>query len=743
MPHNGGLFQTGFNFLLIGHDYPFINHVKATQSWEIAGVGFADPSNVNADGYIKTTVGTQEAGGLCYCATQADRPGNYVLKWTGGGATTQMRTSWLGTVVEGSNTGPNGRCVVQFNPATEPYVIGRCLLRYYNVAGNAEITNMVFCHEDDEALYDAGEVWSPYFKQQIVDKGFGLLRDLDWKVSNVSNLRDWEHRTPVSYVSYAGEVLFHDLWAGEATRTGTAYTVAKPGFTLSHGKQVHVRWGTAGTVAQAVVDGQLTDVIVDTLNVEGTGDILIQNRSGDPHTFGNGLPAVGYYSTLTYDAELNIWIMFGGNSGNGNKLISGGVPFELFLRLCKEVGAHPWFVQTFLSAGYPHSNLMTELALYADNYRTTEAPWMIPHYELVHNENWNSAGAFYGTRYGWNKGQLYWGSDFQTHRYHGQTFSQNAQAIWDALGVSAKTPSRFKLINAVQTYGGSTDSTPRLTSPDWVAADPVNNKAAYTYTDVVAFANYYGIVSTDQALISTELVLAMDYDATSDPEEQAAILVDYIALYESNIPQLRARYQDWIAWGNTYGITTFYPYEGGYSPDYTTVNLSAVITGITRGATTRVFTTGRLPVVGLSVTFNDQIVGTIQLHDQTGTVTAVGSNYYDVNIDSSAMTAWVSGGTVTYLDTKLPVNKLRYYGRTSPALPDITRAHIESFFRVGARYWSKFMFSGDGYDPETGLGQAQIWAGFFPDIYGSECQEMEFLESFNDEPNQLNFTIRL
>jgi hypothetical protein len=742
MPHNGGIFQTGFNFLQIGGAYPFINFVKAAQTFEIAGVGLADPSNVTPNGYPINTTGAQEAGGLFYTPVGnalTGRPGNYVCKWIGGGPTTEIVSSWLGTIIEGSKFGANGRFVVQFNPGTEPYNIGRVLMRYKNLSPNPAITHLAFMHEDDEDLYDAGEVWSPIFKQKIIDSNFGLLRNLDWGSFNVSNLSAWEYRTPVDYVSYAGEVLFHDLWAGEAIRTGTAYAVAKSGFTLTHGKQVHVRWGTAGTVA---TDGNGDSVFVDTLNVNGTGDVPIVNHASEPYTHSTGLMQVGYYSTLFYDADLHVWIKFGGASGVGNKLIIPHVPFELYVRLCKEVGAHPWFVQPFLSSD-PPSNLMTELALYVDGYianPANNAGWMIPHYELVWNENWNTAGSFYGTRYGWSKIKDRYGVNTDTHNAHGRAFSLNAQAIWTALGVSAKTPSRFKLICGVQTYGSSSASNPRLTSALYVAENPGVNRPAKDYCDAVAPATYYGADGT-AANQTQELILAMNYAAASTDAERNAIAVQFLELFTGNIETLKARWVDWRNWALSHGVNEMLPYEGGYSTDYKLSNVSGTISGITRGATTTIHTTGRLPIQDMSVVPND-VVGTTGLNDNTYQVLSVGVGSYVINADSSAMGDWISNGdtTVTYLDTKIPINILYDAARKQNELKPITRQHVENFFRCGGRYFSKFMFAGDS-GPNTP--QQQIWAGFFPDIYGSNCKEMDLYQELGNDPNPINFLIRM
>jgi hypothetical protein len=455
-----------------------------------------------------------------------------------------------------------------------------------------------------------------------------------------------------------------------------------------------------------------------------------------------------------YDAELNIWIKHGGDN-ELSKLLTPAVPYELFLRLCQEVGAHPWFVQPYLSAA-PHSNLMTSLAAYVDAYiqnPANDAAWMIPYYELVCNEDWNSAGAFYGTRYGWNKGQIYWPpGDFQTHDYHGRVFSKNAQAIWDTLGVTQRTPNRFKLVCAVQTYGSAAanESGRRLDSTKYVAENPGVNRPAKDYCDAVACANYFGIGgSNPEALYTQEIILAMQYQAAANNSVRLAILDQYIALFEGGVSQLLSAFQTWRTFATNYGVPELICYEGGYSMDYTQNDLTGTVVGVNRGNTTTIITTSRLPYPGMNVFFID-IGGTTGLNGNTTTnhftvLSTVNATAYIVSANSSAMGAFSSNGTAIYVGTRDPVNIIRAQGRTANSLVPIARRHYENFFKVGGVYPSKFMFSGDGHSNTATYGQ--VWAGFFPTLYGpadgTQNKEMLLLQQMTDEINILNFTIRV
>lgn len=736
MPHNGGIFQTGFNFLQIGGDYPFLNLLKTAQTFNLNGTR-VDPSNLNGFGYIINTPGSDQYGTVFFIPKGVNRTGNYVIKWDGGGAGTVFDVGFMGTIeTAGTNIGANGRFKITTNPGSEPYDTGRVVFRYKNPVPNNIVTNIRFVHVDDEALLDSGEVFSPNFKSKIILGGFGVLRNLDWMRSNPSILRRWQDRVPVDHICYNGEYFAPSLWAGQADKVGTAYSVAKSGFSLTPGVQVIVRWGANGTV-----NGNFT--FADTMNVNGTGDVPLKNSYGNQETFEDALnPDVGMYSLLTYDADLQVWCVAGGSSATGDAAISGQVPYELFIRLCVEVGAHPYFCQPYMSSD-PVGDLFPTLAAYVDTFiqnPANNATWMVPRYELVSNENWNFGGAFPGTRLGWEKANKRWNVVGDTHNYHGRAFSLNAAAIWSALGVSSKQPNRFHLICGVQTFGDPTASAPRMTSARHVADAPGVNKPASDYATHIACATYFGIGTTFDRQ-TQELALAMQYDAATTDEQRDALAVSFVALMSINQSVLNGRYAVWKAYATTYGCELT-GYEGGYSPDYTPSNMIGNITGVVRGATTQIICSDRLPTVGLQVSYAN-VGGTTGLNGNTYTVLSVGADRYTINADSTAMNDYVFAGNAvaTYLNTKKPVNNLRYRGKQVDAVKAVAKANIESFIRYGGRWYPKFMFCGDDFDPTTG-GKGQVWAGYFPDIYGTRCKEMDAHAEFNSNPVPMNFKLR-
>jgi hypothetical protein len=134
------------------------------------------------------------------------------------------------------------------------------------------------------------------------------------------------------------------------------------------------------------------------LNIGGTGAKNILNEYSNPLSFGgDSYPVGGSYkslATLIYVAALQAWIKQGGDTASGNQGLNNGVPPELMLRLCAEVGAHPYFIS-------PHHALdgdtdyMPSLAAYC---RDNAPSWMIPRFEGP-NELWNTFSGFYAAHF--------------------------------------------------------------------------------------------------------------------------------------------------------------------------------------------------------------------------------------------------------------------------------------------------------------------------------------------------------
>lgn len=204
-------------------------------------------------------------------------------------------------------------------------------------------------------------------------------------------------------------------------------------------------------------------------------------------------PVAGDYVTAVYDAVFNKYLLYGGGANGNVAGIDNGIPPEIFLQLCIEMGAHPYWVLPYL-AGDPMTDWMPSLM---QMHKTSAPSWMIPRFEGT-NETWNTAGGFFQTIYAINRGAFYgWGSPSSSsgyHNYYGKLMSvlgQVGAAIFG--GVNLKTS--YHIICGVQTAAFTslpiTSQNPRLTSAQYVSsgvaqAPLVGSWGTITFTAVAA-----------------------------------------------------------------------------------------------------------------------------------------------------------------------------------------------------------------------------------------------------------------
>jgi hypothetical protein len=162
--------------------------------------------------------------------------------------------------------------------------------------------------------------------------------------------------------------------------------------------------------------------------------------------------AVGKFGTFVYDADIDSWLKWGGDTARFDTFLQNGVPVEVMLQLCKDMGAHPWFCTPYLACD-PITDWMSSLATYvkAHSVDDNSAPWMIPRYEVVPNECWNWAAYFNSTRYAWLKSYAHWGSHAggnNVHDWVGLVASTNGQLISSVYGHDR---TKYQAIVGVQT----------------------------------------------------------------------------------------------------------------------------------------------------------------------------------------------------------------------------------------------------------------------------------------------------
>ena len=315
----------------------------------------------------------------------------------------------------------------------------------------------------------------------------------------------------------------------------------------------------------------------------GTSAAKIMIGHGWPMISGdNTYPTANKIGTAVYDSTLDMWLMYGGCVGYGDRGICNGVPPDVFLQLCAQVGAHPHFVKEGLSC-YPEADVSTyKASLVRDLYNgdsTKLCPWMVPSFEGGPNETWNTASDFWNTHY-FMMLAPYLGSGWSLHDFYGMAVSTTAQKV-NAVYGGDKT--KFTVGVGVQTGadGNDTGFDVRANAQKWVTsglpaqsgltAAPAKNYATLvlhpaSYWNTAIYGNYDGT--------ETRTDMANRYAAATDPNVQAQILEDFIGsgLQLTGWPfeprtQKTTLYAGWQAYAVRNGITLVRAYEGGYSCD--------------------------------------------------------------------------------------------------------------------------------------------------------------------------------
>lgn len=548
---NGGRSQVGVNALQWGGAYPFLNLLKTAQLWSLNdGSGPPAPDTLDSDGYpLKITNGGVYT--IFYAPDRNSRPGNYVVTWTGNGT---LSLGMNNTKVSGSLTSTSGSGRYVFSTTDTRFVL-RIM-----ATGSPHVSNIQVFHANDEAALASGEIFGKKFKERLQEAKFGVIRFLGWQNGNTTNVTTWATRKPVSYYSYQASELRSSLYAGVTTNSGSAFSATLPNFHLIDKAVVIIKFN-------ASCRGPCT------LNVSNTGPIPILNQYAAPLSGEHWYPEGGTsrsIATLVYDETLKGWIKQGGDASMGSMGIDNACPPEIMVRLCAEVGAHPYFLTPPLAID-PATDYIPSFAAYC---KANAPSWMVPRFEGP-NETWNNASGFCPTGYAKAKATAYgWGPDI--HNWYGKAMSVLGQAISTAYGGDR---SRYQVLCGVQTALGKNSSAmvscnDRLASTKYVsqnspAQSPYSKSTAAKWVTHVTCAQYI----TPSDYNTTQEQTAAEAFSKGDAETKSTIASAYAATVmsgagEFTVPRLATLYSNWKIWAKSFGIRKMCGYEGGYSPDY-------------------------------------------------------------------------------------------------------------------------------------------------------------------------------
>ena len=415
--------------------FPFLNAMKCAQNWSAIdnAVGHPEPSILDTNGY-PTSITHSGVYTIFFIANQTDRPGNWVIKWTGKGV---IYAPFSKTIVSGSlnNTGGGaGRCVVTPTGAPTSANILRITIGIVALDEADRIQNIVFVHASDEPALDAGNIYRAEYILGLINGGIGSVRGLDLQVTNLNNLTKWEARKPLNYVFYDGVEFRASLYAGVTTNSGDNYSVAAPSEFpgLVQGATVHVKFNASAS-------GKTTGTGACTLNIGGTGAKQIWGIGAIPliafnSSSSNEWPTVDMIATLVYDADLGVWMKYGGDTINFSRGLNGGAPAEVLINLANSGGFHPWFNIPIYAVTNSASNYASELATLT---KAMLSYGLVPRFEPA-NELWNYT--FFGTSYvNAQAGILWYTGTCTISNASPAVVSRTAHGLFPGAGVTFRT----------------------------------------------------------------------------------------------------------------------------------------------------------------------------------------------------------------------------------------------------------------------------------------------------------------
>jgi hypothetical protein len=567
MPHNGNIGQinlhrpNGENA-----EFPFINLYKLAGAVTGVGSSIIEPDRYSADGYPLSSTGTDGAFRRVYFPHPDKRSGNYKIRWLGRCALALNQY----TTVSGSpgSVATDGECVITPTGDEE----GLTYLKYVDVGfasiddGNPPRHLEIF-HTEDETDYDAGEIFNPVFLERV--SKFGTIRFLNTRESNSSQVTHWLHERPESFASYGSPYCPPGGYKGTTTNTGDAYAITIPGFVVEDKAWMVIKFNatSSGTSPTLSVNGGAAIPILD------SGGLLLDSTIK---------PQSGSFSPLVYDADLNVWCKsmnaFGDAAG-----FRPGWPIGIALRLCKEAGAHPWFLSPHLTLD-PLTDHLTEMATACKEYAETEATWMVPRFEPP-NEIFNTI--FTQTTYFWGKGAAQWGGSAnfsQEDDYYGRIGSIMGAELASVYGGTAAATGKYEFICGAQqpNIGATLDATrfDKRRSGKHVSVDA--GTPASTYYTRMAPA-MYGRLGAD---VQDALDAAYDLGYITDPTERIAFADAFVRSTPhatgTGLGELFVQWKEYCEARNLVYTT----YEGALGFDYPTLDTRDTITAVTKGATT-------------------------------------------------------------------------------------------------------------------------------------------------------------
>lgn len=338
--------------------------------------------------------------------------------------------------------------------------------------------------------------------------------------------------------------------------------------------QLALRPGGGALSPASLNGGKIAVIGMATLSLNGSPAYPIRDMGGQPFFSPITSSLEGkrkIFGTIIFDSVLQSWLLAGATPYSSG--LRNGVPVEVILQLCKELGMHPYFSIPYLALD-KMTDYVPSLAAFV---KANASSWMIPRFEAG-NEIWNSLTPC--ATYAMNKAWAYWGTNLDWPNWTGMVTSTMGQAVAAVYG-HANLGISYHILGGVQTDGmrfpvsRASPVDPVFSSAQYVAKGPVqagySQTAASGWASAVLVANY---ISPGMRGTIQEWQLAWDWynAAAGNPTKQMANLNAYVNTLTGintgyTIPYNVDRWRGAKDWASRFGINNMFAYEGGYSPD--------------------------------------------------------------------------------------------------------------------------------------------------------------------------------
>jgi hypothetical protein len=261
-------------------------------------------------------------------------------------------------------------------------------------SGSNYAQNFAFFHVGDETAYwnsaqpcsgSYGQacITSGIFQTRIKQANFGVMRDLDYILANVSNCSTWATRRPINYYSYSNEEELRNASSGPGQYANSAGSGAS-GATVTYNSgtnNYNITLGSGNFQDKQTILWlpPATGNSSSTVSLNGNTPVPILTPYG---ASGGPVPTSGVVLASIYDAVIG-GVLTGDNGGNaGGAGLQCPVPPEVFIEMNAELKTTPWHVLPFLALD-PMTDWVQQYAAYVH----TNYPQIKPIFEVTNEPN--------------------------------------------------------------------------------------------------------------------------------------------------------------------------------------------------------------------------------------------------------------------------------------------------------------------------------------------------------------------